>query len=262
MRVRSPQRSRSGFTLIELLVVIAIVSLLVSLLLPAVQQARAAARSTQCRSHLKQIALAVHNYADVHRGRMPFNVGEGDMQAKTDSAMYALLPYCENNEQIFRCPDDIGTPEDATPFWSSFATSYKLENRALSEPAMPERTVNEFDVKKNEWKAKVKKAKPLVVRTLDQHISGDDIKKSIENKASKPEDQVQTSQIQLARDLVEPWKLGEVKWNPLRGVYTMQGYHTPTHINVVFVDGHVATFGNKVSWELARGKTPGSGDDD
>jgi prepilin-type N-terminal cleavage/methylation domain-containing protein len=70
--------SKRGFSLVELLVVIALIAILIALLLPAVQQAREAARRTQCQNNLKQLGLAIHNYHDTHNCYPPGFMGDPD----------------------------------------------------------------------------------------------------------------------------------------------------------------------------------------
>ena len=91
--------SRRGFTMIELMVVIAIIAMLLGLLLPAVQQIREAARRTECRNHLKQIGLALHNYHETH-GSFPI----GNVPGTNFTYQSMILPQLDQFFKLLETP--------------------------------------------------------------------------------------------------------------------------------------------------------------
>ena len=128
--------TRNGFSFVELVVVIAIIGILIGLFLPATRRVRGAADRAKCQSHLKQLGIAVHNYASTYSDRLPPAYGRTTMWKDAvagGSILFWLLPYIEadpmyrtacNNGggnwsgpggaqttpiRIFTCPSDVTT---------------------------------------------------------------------------------------------------------------------------------------------------------
>jgi prepilin-type N-terminal cleavage/methylation domain-containing protein/prepilin-type processing-associated H-X9-DG protein len=102
-RVQPPTECPAGFTLVELLLVVTIIGALVGLVLPAIQQSRTSARRSECKSNLRQWALAAQNYADVHNGRLPYR-GQGVQPTtvldRPSDWFNALPPFMEGEPYI------------------------------------------------------------------------------------------------------------------------------------------------------------------
>lgn len=145
---------RRGFTLIELLVAIAVIGILVALLLPAVQSVREAARRMQCRSHIKQLVLALHGYHDTHsvfpintsfthdvgplsqsrswmQGVLPF-IDQQNLSREIDPTLSIQTnrPWAEYAIPLYQCPSDthsgvLPNRADMPEAWELGVTNYK-----------------------------------------------------------------------------------------------------------------------------------------
>lgn len=244
--VRTP-RHRPAFTMIELLVVISIIGVLISLLLPAVQQARESARKTQCRNNLHQLVLAVQNYADVYKGMLPpykvddsteiafwtgtasarghiqywfadMNYAEPDTTKQLNHSKGPLFPFIDKNYQTLLCPS---FPENAVDFlkFGQLACAYAYNGHYLA-PGI------EYDY--SNWPSITVSPKPVCYR-LDTVI--------------------QTTQTILFSDsaIYDTWSYpsGKLVENPLLEPpsNTQPTIHFRHHggANVAYLDGHVDT---------------------
>lgn len=133
--------SRHAFALVELLVVIAIIGILVSLLLPAVQAARSAARRTSCKNQMKQVALATHNFHDA-TSEFPYATLDrqpGETSSSWHTGLTQILPYLEQDNVARRWDPKLPRNSTDDPDGDGF-TNAMLQQMEIPSYTCPEMT--------------------------------------------------------------------------------------------------------------------------
>lgn len=214
---RLNSQSRLAFTLIELLVVVAVISLLLAILLPALNKARTLSRRITCRSNLRQIALGWHMYLDDNDGKFYQGINANllyggwkgtyfpnDKRPLNKYLSLADLPQSETDAKAFHCPDDRASAS-VSPF-SIIGTSYQTNILLIGQ--------NQIGM-------------------LPSTVLRDAINAKLENlnliQVGKPSD------LLLIGDF--PWV---TQWLPTPYPHGIAWHGSCCHYNMAFMDGHVA----------------------